>query len=191
MTGERGHPHFKRALLRVIRCALVVGEAFYRGRRITASRLAAVAPAEKISAVHEKLGQLSKGHQHLEWLQEQKGRPAEARASARPPPGRRKRPEFIRVIGFNCESCAVVGRLDELLRWAGSKGAAIMCLQGTCLTLDTDWKSLEGQWKVIPTAKTSNMAGDGCAIAINLALIPESAIAASHVWEQGRAQGVS
>ena len=83
MTGERGHPHFKRALLRVIRCALVVGEAFYRGRRITASRLAAVAPAEKISAVHEKLGHLSKGHQHLEWLQEQKGRPAEARAGAK------------------------------------------------------------------------------------------------------------
>ena len=94
----------------------------------------------------------------------------------------------VQVWSYNCESCLVPGRMAELLYTAKGRGADVVCLQGTQMTMETPWT--HGQWYVTPVARTAHRAADGVIIAVSLQRFSKESIVTHHVWQPGRLLGV-
>ena len=100
----------------------------------------------------------------------------------------RKNWSTVKVRSYNCESCLVPGRMAELLYTAKCRGADAVCLQGTQMTMETQWT--HGQWYATPVARTTHRAADGVLIAVSMQRFSKESIVTHHVWHRGRLLGV-
>eukprot|EP00959_Pyramimonas_sp_CCMP1952_P249354 5212427-Pyramimonas_sp.AAC.1 len=114
----------KRALRRAVRLALVVGAAWYRGRRYTRADAAQLLP-----------GLLTSEPPQLRHQPEELDRePARNDATC-------FKERTVRLWSFNAESLRRVGRLEELLELAKAEDVAIFTMQGTQMDLGMTWQS--------------------------------------------------
>ena len=67
---------------------------------------------------------------------------------------------------------------------AKCRGADVVCLQETQMTMETPWT--HGQWYVTPVARTAHRAPDGVIIAVSLQRFSKESIVTHHVWQPGR-----
>eukprot|EP00959_Pyramimonas_sp_CCMP1952_P017199 365281-Pyramimonas_sp.AAC.1 len=75
------------------------------------------------------------------------------------------RRDQIRVWSYNCESCQVQGRLEEILQLAASHNVGVLSLQGTLMTVDTAWEH-EHFW-LYPLPRSDKQHRDGCLIGVS------------------------
>ena len=155
----------------------------YRGPEYTAERVSDLAPRETLEYVHPN------GAGHLPWIRsndhEKTGYKLKRRARVT---NKGEASSTIQVWSYNCESCLVPGRMSELLYTAKGRGADVVCLQGTQMTMETPWT--HGQWYVTPVARTAHRAADGVIIAVSLQRFSKESIVPHHVWQPGRLLGV-